>query len=74
LWFIAHTKLAWFEEAARGPESARQPEVEVLPALSTANVREMLKAVLPYPQPSPGEAQNRLSGVWSTMLAPLPAA
>jgi len=50
LWFIASTKLKWSQLYARDPELARQLEVEVLPALSTANVREMLQAVLPVPQ------------------------
>jgi hypothetical protein len=34
--------------------------VEVLPALSTANVREMLKAVMPLPQLSPQEARAQV--------------
>ena len=33
-------------------------EVEVLPALSTANVRELLKAVLPVPHLTPEEATD----------------
>jgi SRSO17 transposase len=49
LWFIASTKLKWSQLYAHDPELARQLEVEVLPALSTANVREMLQAVLPVP-------------------------
>jgi hypothetical protein len=40
----------------RDPALARQLEVEVLPALSTANVRELLKAVLPLRQLTPPEA------------------
>jgi SRSO17 transposase len=60
LWFIAQTKLSWAEDAARDPELAHQLEVEVLPALSTANVREMLKAVLPLPQLSPEEAREQV--------------
>jgi hypothetical protein len=50
LWFIAQTKLAWAQAYPRDPELARQLAVEVLPALSTANVRELLKAVFPLPQ------------------------
>ena len=56
LWFIAETKLEWRITYARDPELAREMEVEVLPALSTANVREMLKAALPIPDLSPDEA------------------
>jgi len=46
-WFVAEVKLQWRELYARDPKLARQLEVEVLPALSTANVRELLQAVLP---------------------------
>lgn len=60
LWFIAQTKLSWSQEAARDPQLAHQLEVEVLPALSTANIREMLKAVLPLPQLSPEEARAQV--------------
>ena len=49
-WFVATVKLKWREAYARDPELARQFEVEVLPALSTANVRDLLQAVLPVPQ------------------------
>lgn len=56
LWFIAETKLDWRITYARDPELAKEMEVEVLPALSTANVREMLKAALPIPQLTPDEA------------------
>jgi hypothetical protein len=50
LWFVAQTKLVWAHMYTRDPALAHQLEVEVLPALSTANVRELLKAVLPLPQ------------------------
>jgi SRSO17 transposase len=56
LWFVAQTKLEWAQAYARDPDLARQLEVEVLPALSTANVRELLKAVLPVPQLTPQQA------------------
>jgi len=58
LWFVAQTKLEWREQYARDPELARQLEVEVLPALSTANVRELLKAVLPLPDLTPEDATH----------------
>ena len=58
LWFVAQTKLVWAQAYARDPDLARQLEVEVLPALSTANVRELLKAVLPLPQLTPAEAMD----------------
>jgi hypothetical protein len=56
VWFVAQTKLAWAQASARDPDLARQLEVEVLPALSTANVRELLKAVVPVPQLTPQQA------------------
>jgi SRSO17 transposase len=56
LWFIAETKLDWRTTYARDPELAKEMEVEVLPALSTANVREMLKAALPIPNLTPEES------------------
>jgi SRSO17 transposase len=58
LWFVAQTKLAWAQLYTRDPALARQLEVEVLPALSTANVRELLKAVLPLPRLTPAEAMD----------------
>lgn len=58
LWFIAETKLEWRTTYARDPELARELEVDVLPALSAANVREMLKAALPLPQLTPEQAAH----------------
>jgi SRSO17 transposase len=58
LWFVAQTKLVWAQMYTRDPALAHQLEVEVLPALSTANVRELLKAVLPLPQLTPTEAMD----------------
>lgn len=51
-------KLDWREAYPRDPELARQFELEVLPALSTANVRELLQAVLPLPQLTPERARE----------------
>jgi SRSO17 transposase len=56
LWFVAQTKFEWAQIYARDPALVHQLQVEVLPALSTANVRELLKAVLPLPQLTPAEA------------------
>jgi SRSO17 transposase len=58
LWFIAQTKLEWRQTYARDPQLLEQLQVEVLPALSTANVRELLKAVLPLPQFTPDQARQ----------------
>jgi SRSO17 transposase len=56
LWFIAEIKLDWAQAYPRDPELIHQLKVEVLPSLSMANVREMLKAVLPLDQLSPEQA------------------
>jgi len=58
LWFVAETKLVWAQMYTRDPALAHQLEFEVLPALSTANMRELLKAVLPLPQLTPTEAMD----------------
>jgi SRSO17 transposase len=55
-WFVAQTKLEWARMAPRDPLLATQFAMEVLPALSTANVRELLRAVLPLPHLSPQDA------------------
>ena len=56
-WFVAGVKLEWRAAYARDPKLAQQFELEVLPALSTANVRDMLQAVLPVPQLTPQQAR-----------------
>lgn len=61
LWFIARVKLTWRERYARDPELKRQFELEVLPALSTANVRDMLMAVLPVQHFTPDEARQTVA-------------
>ena len=55
-WFVAQTKHEWAQAYARDPDLAQQLEVDILPALSVANVRELLQAVLPLHQLSPEEA------------------
>jgi SRSO17 transposase len=57
-WFIAETKLKWHTAYARDPELARELDLDVLPALSTANVRELMQAVLPVPQLTPQQARE----------------
>jgi SRSO17 transposase len=49
-WFVAQTKLDWSHDYPRDPLLASEWEVDVLPALSTANVRELLRATMPLPQ------------------------
>jgi len=55
-WFIAQTRQDWAQTYARDPQLAQQMELETLPSLSVANVRELLRAVLPLPQLSPEQA------------------
>jgi hypothetical protein len=60
LWVVAQTKLVWAQSYRRDPALAHQWEVEVVPTLSTANVREWLQAVWPLPQLTPTEAMDRV--------------
>lgn len=60
LWFVAQTKWEWAQLQQRDPELAREMEVELLPALSTANVRELLQAVLPLPELTVEQAMERV--------------
>jgi len=55
-WFIAQTKHEWAQTYARDAALTQDLQVDQLPALSVANVRELLQAVLPLPQLSPEEA------------------
>jgi len=55
-WFIAHTRLEWAERYGRDTVLAQQLAVARLPALSVANVRELLQAVMPLQQLSPEQA------------------
>jgi SRSO17 transposase len=49
-WFIAQTNLQWRQTYTRDPQLLTQFELEILPALSSANVRELLKSALPLPR------------------------
>lgn len=55
-WFIADTKREWMALYQRDPALYEHYQAEVLPALSMANVRELLRATLPLPQLSPAQA------------------
>ena len=57
-WFVAQTKLDLSMQYPRDPLLASEWEVDVLPALSTANVRELLRATMPLPQLSEEEAAH----------------
>ena len=55
-WFIAETRLDWEIEHPRDPALLNEYATDILPALSVANVRTMLRATLPLPQLSSQQA------------------
>jgi len=55
-WFVVETRLDWQKRFEQSPDLLVQYEVDVLPKLSVANVRELLRASMPLPQLSPEEA------------------
>ena len=57
-WFITQTRLDWEKEYERDPDLLADYEVTLLPALSVANVRELLRAALPLPTLSPLQAAS----------------
>ena len=57
-WFIAQTKVDWALQHGRDAMLASELGVDSLPALSVANVRELLRAVLPLQQLSPEQARR----------------
>jgi SRSO17 transposase len=58
LWFIAGVKLQWRERYQRDPHLKKVFELDILPNLSTANVRDLLQASLPLPRLGPAEARK----------------
>jgi SRSO17 transposase len=57
-WFITQSRLQWEDDFHRDPELLAHYEVDRLPALSVANVRELLRAALPLPTLSPLDAAS----------------
>lgn len=55
-WFIAKTKMDWTIEYHRDPDLAEEFDTKSLPNLSIANVRDLLRSVMPLPQLSPEQA------------------
>lgn len=55
-WFVTQTRLDWEENIERDPQLLERYEVTLLPALSVANVRSLLRAALPLPILSPLDA------------------
>ena len=59
-WFVAQTKFEWAQDYPRDPALLGQFNTEVLPALSVANVRELLRAVIPLKQLTEEQATERI--------------
>lgn len=59
-WFVAQTKLRWVRQYPRDPKLYQELEVDLLPALSVANVRELLLTVMPLPQLSREQAAEQV--------------
>lgn len=64
LWFITETKLEWSLTNPRDPDLARQFEVDALPYLSMANIRVLLRAVLPLMSFSSDQAIRLVIQQW----------
>jgi SRSO17 transposase len=56
VWFAAQTKCEWADRYTRDPTLAQQFAVQILPALSMVNIRLLLRAAMPLPQPTPEKA------------------
>jgi hypothetical protein len=55
-WFMAEVRLDWISRYQHQPDLLAHYQIEVLPALSVANIRELLRAAMPLPQLSPADA------------------
>ena len=55
-WFVAETRLDWQKRFEKSPDLLIQYQVDALPKLSVANVRELLRASMPLPRLTPEEA------------------
>lgn len=56
IWFIALVKLDFKSECPKDPKLLQEFELEILPSLSTAGVRELMKAGMPLPRISEEDA------------------
>jgi len=57
-WLVAQTQYEWAQSYPRDPDLLAHWKTEVLPALSVANFRELLRAVMPLKCLSVTEATN----------------
>lgn len=60
LWFVAQTKLNWAEKHPADPDLVHALQLDKLPALSMANIRLLLQAVMSLPQLSAEQATDRV--------------
>lgn len=59
-WFVAQTQFEWARDYPRDSELLQHLDTEVLPALSVANVRELLRAVMPLRRLTQEQATERV--------------
>jgi len=59
-WFVAQTKLSFVLHSPADPTLKDQLQIDRLASLSIANVRTLLRAVLPLPQLTPEEATRQV--------------
>jgi hypothetical protein len=57
-WFIAETRLDWALDHPLDPTLLHHYPIDVLPSLSVANIRELLRAALPLPHLSSQQAAS----------------
>jgi hypothetical protein len=57
-WFITQTRLEWEQQYLPDPDLLAHYEIDLLPLLSVANVRALLRAALPLPTLSPFDAAS----------------
>lgn len=55
-WFVAQTKLEWAQDYPRDPELMKDIGTDALPGLSMANIRELLRSVMPLKNLTPQQA------------------
>ena len=60
-WFVAQTKWEWTLTHFPDPALFQFFDLELLPALSMANIRALLRAAMPLPQPTPQEAVSQVA-------------
>jgi SRSO17 transposase len=55
-WFVTETRLDWAQQHPPDPQLLTHYDIAVLPTISVANVRTLLRAAMPLPQLSPAQA------------------